>query len=99
MDHYNHAQICLKIHPFRITREGHRLIIMSWDTNLVATDCIDDGVVPWVREVLQEVLKWSFPSHVVLNYESQECQHSQSPYTKHTQTRLAKEFSKSNKLW
>lgn len=52
---------------------------MSLDTNLVATNCIDDGVVPRVREVLQEVLKWSFACHVVLNYESQECQHSQSP--------------------
>jgi len=58
---------------------------MSLDTNLVATNCVDDGVVPWVREVLQEVLKRSFPCHVVLNYESQERQHSQSPYTDYNQ--------------
>ena len=67
---------------------------MSLDTNLVATNCIDDGVVPRVREVLQEVLKWSFACHVVLNYESQECQHSQSPYTNYNQTSSGKQFHK-----
>lgn len=46
--------------------------------------------------MLQEVVKWSFPCHVVLNYESQECQHSQSPYTDYNQTRLATELYKKN---
>lgn len=50
--------------------------------NLITPDCVDDGVVPWIREVLQQVVKWSFPSHIVLNYESQEGQHCQSPIGK-----------------
>ena len=40
---------------------------------------LDDGVVPWVRQVLHQVLKWPLPGHIVLNQEPQERQHRQSP--------------------
>ena len=50
--------------------------------DLVTAECLDDGVVPWVRDVLHQVLEWSFPGNIVLNHKSQECQHCQSSVSK-----------------
>lgn len=54
----------------------HMYMHQTWES-------LDDGVVPWVWQVLQEVLKWTLSSHIVLNHKPQECQHCQSP-RKHT---------------
>ena len=44
-------------------------------------ECLNDCAMPWIIEVLQEVVKWPFSSHIVLNHKTQECQHCQSPCT------------------
>ena len=53
--------------------------LFSLHIHLVTSDCLNNCVVPWIRDVLQEVVKWPFSSHIVLNHKPQECQHCQSP--------------------
>lgn len=48
-------------------------------TDLLAGDGLDDGVVPWVGQVLLQVLERPLAGHVVLHQEPQERQHRQSP--------------------
>ena len=47
-----------------------------------AGEGLNDGVVPWVWEVLQQIIKWAFACDVVLYDEAQERQHGQSPISK-----------------
>jgi len=42
---------------------------------------LDDGVVPWVRQVLQQVVEGPLAGDVVLDQEAQERQHRQPPCT------------------
>lgn len=46
---------------------------------LVSTKRLNNGVVPWVRNVLQKVVKWPLPSHIMLHNEPQKRQHCKSP--------------------
>lgn len=52
--------------------------------NSVATERLDNGVVPWVRNVLQQVVERPLPCHIVLHNEPQKRQHRKSPCTNKT---------------
>jgi chorismate synthase len=45
-----------------------------------AGERLDDGVVPRVGQVLQQVVQGALAGHVVLDQETQEREHSQPPW-------------------
>ena len=53
---------------------------MTWIVDSTG-EGLDDGVVPWVRQVLQQVVEGPLAGDVVLDQEGQERQHGQPPCT------------------
>jgi hypothetical protein len=62
-----------------------------WIVSLLDLDStgegLDDGVVPWVRQVLQQVVEGPLAGDVVLDQEAQERQHRQPPCTQNRMMR------------
>lgn len=70
-------QCRLSSSPHQLTSDGS----LDLDHRLSTGEGLDDGVVPWVRQVLQQVVEGPLAGDVVLDQEAQERQHGQPPCT------------------